>query len=212
MLFLEIIITIISLLISVAYYTLTERKLIASIQRRSGPNVVGFWGLLQPLVDGAKAIFKEQIKPLRSFFYFFILSPFICFLISLMLLNFISFYYTKGYFDEILNFIFFLSLSSFNVFGILLAGWSSNSKYALLGGLRGTAQILSFEMCFITLLLPIFLINSSFKKLKLLAYSSDEVVKSFCHSHYKVLGIMWHPERNKNLKNFDKNLIKKYFM
>lgn len=162
MLFLEIIITIISLLISVAYYTLTERKLIASIQRRSGPNVVGFWGLLQPLVDGAKAIFKEQIKPLRSFFYFFILSPFICFLISLMLLNFISFYYTKGYFDEILNFIFFLSLSSFNVFGILLAGWSSNSKYALLGGLRGTAQILSFEMCFITLLLPIFLINSSF--------------------------------------------------
>jgi NADH:ubiquinone oxidoreductase subunit H len=77
---------------------------------------------LQPLVDGAKAIFKEQIKPLRSFFYFFILSPFICFLISLMLLNFISFYYTKGYFDEILNFIFFLSLSSFNVFGILLAG------------------------------------------------------------------------------------------
>jgi len=122
MLFLEIIVTVISLLISVAYYTLTERKIIASIQRRSGPNVVGIFGLLQPLIDGFKAIMKEQIKPLRSFFYFFIMAPFICFLISLMLLNFISFFSTRGYFDEILNFIFFLSLSSFNVFGILLAG------------------------------------------------------------------------------------------
>ena len=172
MMFLEIIITVISLLISVAYYTLTERKLIASIQRRSGPNVVGLWGLLQPLVDGFKAILKEQIKPLRSFFYFFILAPFICFLISLMLLNFISFSYTSGYFDEVLNFIFFLSLSSFNVFGILLAGWSSNSKYALLGGLRGTAQILSFEMCFITLLLPIFLLNSTFNIIDIVTYQS----------------------------------------
>ena len=172
MIIIEIIITVISLLISVAYYTLTERKLIASIQRRSGPNIVGIWGLLQPLVDGGKAIFKEQIKPLRSFFYFFILAPFICFLISLILLNFISFSYSSGYFDEILNFIFFLSLSSFNVFGILLAGWSSNSKYALLGGLRGTAQILSFEMCFITLLLPIFLISSSFNIIDIVTYQN----------------------------------------
>jgi len=89
-----------------------------------------------------------------------------------MLLNFISFSYTSGYFDEVLNFIFFLSLSSFNVFGILLAGWSSNSKYALLGGLRGTAQILSFEMCFITLLLPIFLLNSTFNIIDIVTYQS----------------------------------------
>ena len=121
-LILEIITPILCLLITVAFYTLTERKLIASIQRRTGPNVVGLFGLLQPIIDGVKAILKEQIKPLRSFFYFFILAPAICFLISLMLLNFLSFHYTRGYFDEILNIIFFLSLSSFNVFGILLAG------------------------------------------------------------------------------------------
>jgi NADH:ubiquinone oxidoreductase subunit H len=78
--------------------------------------------LLQPIIDGVKAILKEQIKPLRNFFYFFILAPAICFLISLMLLNFVSFWYTRGYFDEVLNMIFFLSLSSFNVFGILFAG------------------------------------------------------------------------------------------
>jgi NADH-quinone oxidoreductase subunit H len=66
-----------------------------------------------------------------------------------------------------LNFIFFLSISSFNVFGILFAGWSSNSKYALLGGIRGVAQILSFEMSFITLLLPIFLLNSSYNIVEL---------------------------------------------
>jgi len=68
-----------SLLISVAFYTLTERKLIAAIQRRTGPNVVGLFGLLQPIIDGVKAILKEQIKPLRNFFYFFILAPAICF-------------------------------------------------------------------------------------------------------------------------------------
>lgn len=162
MVFLEIIFPILSLLIAVAFYTLTERKLIASIQRRTGPNIVGFFGLLQPLVDGLKAIFKEQIKPLRNLFYFFILAPFICFFISLLLINFIAFSYTRIYYDDFLNIIFFLGISSFNVFGILLAGWSSNSKYSLLGGIRGTAQILSFEMCFITLLLPIFLVSSSF--------------------------------------------------
>ena len=163
MIFLEIILSIISLLITVAFYTLTERKLIASIQRRKGPNIVGGPnGLLQPLVDGFKAILKEQIKPLRNISYFFIISPFICFLTSLILINFMNLFHTSSYFDEYLNTIFFLSISSFNVFGIIFAGWSSNSKYSLFGAIRGSAQILSFEMCFITLLLPIFLINSSF--------------------------------------------------
>jgi NADH:ubiquinone oxidoreductase subunit H len=69
-----------------------------------------------------KALFKEQIRPLRSFFLFFILAPFICFLISLLLINILAFNYSRTYFDEYLNMIFFLSVSSFNVFGIILAG------------------------------------------------------------------------------------------
>lgn len=170
MIILEILFPILSLLISVAFYTLTERKLIASIQRRTGPNVVGNFGLLQPLADGLKAIFKEQIKPLRNLFYFFLLSPFICFFISLLLINFIAFWYSRFYYDDFLNIIFFLAISSFNVFGIFLAGWSSNSKYSLLGGIRGTTQILSFEMSFITLLLPIFLLNSSFNFVEIVTH------------------------------------------
>jgi NADH:ubiquinone oxidoreductase subunit H len=122
MFILEILIPILSVLICVAYYTLAERKIIASIQRRQGPNVVGVLGLLQPIIDGVKAVLKEQITPLRGIIFLFILAPFLCFFISLLLLNFLSFSYTRGYFDEYLNMILFLSISSFNIFGLIFAG------------------------------------------------------------------------------------------
>ena len=123
MILIEILLTIICLLITVAFYTLTERKLIAAIQRRKGPNIVGGpGGLLQPLVDGLKAILKEQTKPLRNLGYFFILAPFICFLVSLILVNFMNLFHTSSHFDDYLNTIFFISISSFNVFGIIFAG------------------------------------------------------------------------------------------
>jgi NADH-quinone oxidoreductase subunit H len=94
------------------------------------------------------------------------------FLLSLLALNFICFEYTRSYFDEYLNFFFFLSISSFNVLGIILAGWTSNSKYTILGSLRAAAQVFSFEMCFITLLLPIFLINSTFNLIDIVIYQN----------------------------------------
>ena len=158
------------IIITVAFYTLAERKIIAAIQRRSGPNVVGFWGVLQPFADGLKAILKEQIKPLRAVFYLFIFSPILTFLLSLLALNFMCFKFTRSYFDEYLNFFFFFSISSFNVFGIIFAGWTSNSKYTVLGALRASAQTFSFEMCFITLLLPIFLLNSTFNLIDIVLY------------------------------------------
>ena len=122
MFILEIFAPLLSIIICVAYYTLAERKIIASIQRRKGPNVAGIFGILQPIIDGVKAILKEQTKPLRSFFYFFLIAPFVCFFLSLILLNFLSFNYTRGYFDEYLNMIFYLAISSFNVFGLIFAG------------------------------------------------------------------------------------------
>ena len=162
MFFIYILLLILPVVITVAFYTLAERKIIAAIQRRTGPNIVGFWGILQPFADGLKAIIKEQIKPLRAVFYLFLFAPMLTFFLSLLALNFICFQIDRSYFDEYLNFLFFFSISSFNVFGIIFAGWSSNSKYTLLGALRAAAQTFSFEMCFITLLLPIFLLNSTF--------------------------------------------------
>ena len=162
MFFIYILLLILPVVITVAFYTLAERKIIAAIQRRTGPNIVGFWGILQPFADGLKAIIKEQIKPLRAVFYLFLFAPMLTFFLSLLALNFICFQIDRSYFDEYLNFLFFFIISSLNVFGIIFAGWSSNSKYTLLGALRAAAQTFSFEMCFITLLLPIFLLNSTF--------------------------------------------------
>ena len=161
---------IIPVVITVAFYTLAERKIIAAIQRRTGPNVVGFFGVLQPFADALKAILKEQIKPLRAVFYLFLFAPILCFFLSLLALNFICFKFTRSYFDEYLNFLFFFSISSFNVFGIIFAGWTSNSKYTLLGALRAAAQTFSFEMCFITLLLPIFLLNSTLNLIDIVVF------------------------------------------
>ena len=173
MFFLYILFSILPIVITVAFYTLAERKIIAAIQRRTGPNVVGFWGVLQPFADALKAILKEQVKPLRSVFYIFLFAPILAFFISLIAINFICFKYTRSYFDEYLNFLFFLSISSFNVFGIIFAGWSSNSKYTILGSLRAAAQTFSFEMAFISLLLPIFLINSSFNLIDIVIFQKN---------------------------------------
>jgi NADH:ubiquinone oxidoreductase subunit H len=113
---------IIPIVITVAFYTLAERKIIAAIQRRTGPNIVGVWGILQPFADALKAIIKEQVKPLRAGFYLFLFAPILTFFISLLALNFLCFKFSRSFFDEYLNFLFFLSISSFNVFGIIFAG------------------------------------------------------------------------------------------
>jgi NADH-quinone oxidoreductase subunit H len=173
MFFIYILLLTLPIVISVAFYTLAERKIIASIQRRTGPNVVGAFGVLQPFADALKALVKEQVKPLRAVFYLFLFAPIMTFFISLLALNFICFKYTRSYFDEYLNFLFFFSISSFNVFGIVFAGWTSNSKYTMLGALRAAAQTFSFEMCFITLLLPIFLLNSTFNFIDIVIYQQN---------------------------------------
>ena len=107
MFFIYLLTLILPIVITVAFYTLAERKLIAAMQRRTGPNIIGFWGLLQPFADGLKAILKEQFKPLRSVFYLFLFAPILTFFISLLAFNFICFNFTRSYFDEYLNFFFF---------------------------------------------------------------------------------------------------------
>jgi NADH-quinone oxidoreductase subunit H len=138
--------TIVPLLVSIAFFTLAERKIIASIQRRRGPNVVGFWGLLQPFADGLKAIIKEIIVPFQASKLIFIVSP--CFTLFISLLNWtiIPFSSTEVFANVDYSLLYLYTFSSLSVFGIIFAGWSSKSKYPFLGAIRSTAQIISYEI------------------------------------------------------------------
>jgi NADH-quinone oxidoreductase subunit H len=140
------ILIIIPLLISVAYFTLAERKIMGAIHRRRGPNVVGVYGLLQPLADGFKLLVKETIIPSNANKIIFIFSPMITFIISLMGWAVIPFDKYSILSELNLGILYILAMSSLGVYGIIMSGWSSNSKYAFLGALRSTAQMVSYEV------------------------------------------------------------------
>ena len=157
-----ILLFIIGILISIAYLTLIERQVLASIQRRVGPNIVGIFGLLQPLLDGLKLVLKEGIIPTNANSLIFILSPIIMFVLSLINWTFIPFGYNKVLIDLPLGILFLFAVSSLSVYGILLAGWSSNSKYAFLGSLRSAAQMISYEISLSLLLVCIIIATGSY--------------------------------------------------
>ena len=142
----KILIIIVPLLISVAYFTLAERKILGAIQRRRGPNYIGVYGLLQPLSDGLKLLVKETIVPSNSNKFIFIISPIITFTISLMGWAIIP-YDKYSVLSEInIGVLYLFAISSLGVYGIIMSGWSSNSKYAFLGALRSAAQMVSYEV------------------------------------------------------------------
>ena len=138
---LKILAIFVPLLISVAYFTIAERKLMGSIQRRRGPNVIGFLGLLQPLADGLKLFVKETILPSNSNIHMFLLAPVISFLLSLIGWSVIPLYESIVISDINLGVLYLLSVSSLSVYGLIMAGWSINSKYTFLGSLRSAAQM-----------------------------------------------------------------------
>jgi NADH-quinone oxidoreductase subunit H len=137
---------VVPLLISVAYFTIAERKFMGSIQRRRGPNVIGFLGLLQPLADGLKLFVKETILPSNSNVYVFLLAPILTFVLSLIGWAVIPLSETIVISDINLGVLYLLAISSLSVYGIIMAGWSSNSKYPFLGSLRSAAQMISYEV------------------------------------------------------------------
>jgi NADH-quinone oxidoreductase subunit H len=145
-LILKIISIVIPLLVAVAYFTIAERKIMGSIQRRRGPNVVGFMGLLQPLADGLKLFVKETTIPTSADTGVFLLAPGIAFVLSLLGWAVIPFSEGVVLADLNLGVLYLVAISSLNIYGILLAGWSSNSKYAYLGALRSAAQMISYEI------------------------------------------------------------------
>ena len=145
-LILKILAIVVPLLISVAYFTIAERKLMGSIQRRRGPNVIGFLGLLQPLADGLKLFVKETILPSNSNIYVFLLAPLLTFILSLIGWAVIPLAETIVISDLNLGILYLFTISSLSVYGIIMAGWSSNSKYPFLGSLRSAAQMISYEV------------------------------------------------------------------
>ena len=158
---LESLVVILPSLLTVAYVTITERNTMASMQRRLGPNIVGYYGLLQAFADALKLLLKEYVSPTQANMVVFFLGPVITLIFSL--LSFAVLPYAPGLSlsDFNLAILFLLALSSLATYGILLAGWSANSKYAFLGSLRSTAQLLSYELVLSSVIFLIVLVTSS---------------------------------------------------
>ncbi len=137
---------IVPLLIAVAFLTYVERKVIAAVQYRKGPNVVGIFGLLQPLADGIKLFSKETIIPASSNKVIFVLAPMISFALSLVAWSVIPISKDLVLSNINVGILYIFAVSSLSIYGIIMAGWASNSKYAFLGALRSTAQMVSYEV------------------------------------------------------------------
>jgi NADH dehydrogenase subunit H (EC 1.6.5.3) len=142
----QILLLVFPLIITVAYLTYAERKVIGYMQLRKGPNMVGPLGLLQPFADALKLMHKEIIIPTRASPVLFLMAPIITFTLSLLAWSVIPFGPTMVIADLNVGILFLLAISSLEVYGIIIAGWASNSKYSFLGALRSAAQMISYEV------------------------------------------------------------------
>jgi NADH:ubiquinone oxidoreductase subunit H len=161
------------ILLSVAFFTVLERKVLASMQRRRGPNFVGIYGLLQAIADAFKLLSKETLVPSSSNFLLFILSPIFTFVISMLCWSLIPFDFNIVISDLNLGLLFLFAFSSLGVYGIIISGWSSNSKYAFLGSLRSSAQFISYEISMGLLLIPIILFSQTINISEIVLAQSD---------------------------------------
>jgi NADH-ubiquinone oxidoreductase chain 1 len=159
---LEVLIVMVPVLLSVAFMTIIERKVLASMQRRVGPNVVGVYGILQPFADALKLIVKETVIPQHATRSIFILAPIVSLVFSLLGWAVIPFGSGLAITDFELGVIYSLAISSMGIYGVLLAGWAANSKYAFLGSLRSTAQMISYELILSSGVLCVIFLSGTF--------------------------------------------------
>jgi len=143
---LKIVVILVPLFVIVAYYTFAERKIIGYMQIRKGPNRVGPKGLFQPFADMFKLMFKEIIIPSNANFYLFIIAPVLAFAPAMAAWAVIPFNDTLVFSDINAGLLYILAMTSLGVYGVIIAGWASNSKYALLGAMRSAAQIVAYEI------------------------------------------------------------------
>lgn len=174
----------IALLAAIAYSTYFERKVVAHIQNRIGPNVTGPFGLLQPIADAVKMIMKEEIRPALASRFYYLAAPVLSFVTASMAIAVIPIgdWITVGgqriqliISDLNIGILYILAVTSLGVYGIVLAGWSSNSKYSLLGGLRSTAQMISYEVSLGLGLIGVLLLSQTFSIAEIVRQQSGSI-------------------------------------
>lgn len=176
--FIKYLILVVPILILVAFFTLLERKVIGSIQYRRGPNLVGILGLLQPFADALKLLIKEPLTPSNANTLLFLFAPMFTLLLSLILWSLMPFDETVVFSDLNLGVMAVLAISSLSVYGVILAGWSSNSKYAFLGALRSSSQMISYEVSMGIQLITVLLAVGSLNLQEIVLKQEDSVY--FC--------------------------------
>lgn len=177
-LLLNIIVSIVPGLVSVAFMTLLERKVMAAVQRRRGPNIVGFFGLLQPFADALKLLTKEFNIPARSFDTIIIAAPMLSLLFTTSCFALVPFAYSYlSYSVNSVSTLYIMAISSLNIYSIIMAGWASKSAYAFLGSLRASAQFISYEVSLTLNIMAIFLVSGSFN-LSEIMYIQEETISN----------------------------------
>lgn len=157
----EVLLVLVPALLAVAFVTVAERKTMASMQRRLGPNVVGYYGLLQAFADALKLLLKEYVAPTQANIVLFFIGPVITLIFALLGYGVIPYGPGLAINDFYMGIFYMLAVSSLATYGILLAGWSANSKYAFLGSLRSTAQLISYELILSSAILLVIMLTGS---------------------------------------------------
>lgn len=170
---LKIILIVLPLLLSVAYLTYAERRVIGLMQMRRGPNRVGPFGLLQPIADAVKLIFKETIVPTPASKIVFMIAPMITFILSLVGWAVIPFAEGWVLSDMNVGVLYILAISSLGVYGIIMAGWASNSQYAFLGAIRSSAQMISYEVSMGLVIVTVLLVTGSLNLSEIVEYQRE---------------------------------------
>jgi len=167
---LDILVVLLPILLSVAFVTIVERKVLAGMQRRVGPNTTGWYGVLQPFSDALKLILKETVIPSQANKVLFYLAPVSTLVFSLLGWGIIPLGQGLSLFDFSMGILYTLALSSLGIYGVLFAGWSANSKYAFLGSMRSSAAVISYELILSSAILIIILLTGSLNFTTIIEY------------------------------------------